>query len=120
MRNHIVLKQNPKIEFQLQDNGFQLLDEQTERNSGFYSYQDLLSIELNNIWFPRLAKWMRVFTWILNGVPFFPDADSYKKASVILRFKKAKLGMWLTDLHMADQAKKLKKIIDQKINRTSK
>lgn len=114
MNENIILKKNPKIEFQLLDNGFQLIDEQTERNSGFYSYNDLQSIELNKIWFPRLAKWLRIFTWIFNGVPFFPDAESCKKANVIIHFRKTKLGVWLTDSYMADKAKKLKELLDKK------
>ena len=114
MSENIILKNNPKIEFQLLDNGFQLIDEQTERNSGFYSYHDLQSIELNKIWFPRLAKWLRIFTWIFNGVPFFPDAESCKKANVIIHFRKTKLGMWLTDSYMVDKAKRLKELLDKK------
>ena len=114
MSDNIVLKKNPKIEFQLLDNGFQLIDEQAERNSGFYSYSDLKSIELNKVWFPRLAKWLRIFTWIFNGVPFFPDGESYKKANVIIHFRKTKLGIWLTDSYMADKAKMLKESLDKK------
>jgi hypothetical protein len=114
MSENIILKKNPKIEFQLLDNGFQLIDEQTERNSGFYSYNDLQSIELNKIWFPRLAKWLRIFTWIFNGVPFFPDAESCKKANVIIHFKKMKIGMWLTDSYMADKAKVIKELLTRK------
>ena len=114
MSENIILKKNPKIEFQLLETGFQLVDEQTEQNSGFYSYSDLRSIELNKIWFPRLAKWLRVFTWILNGVPFFPDAETCKNANVIIRFRKMKLGMWLTDSYMADKAKTLKELLDKK------
>jgi hypothetical protein len=115
MSETIILKKEPKIEFQLLENGFQLIDEQTERNSGLYSYNDLQSIELNRTWFPRLAKWVRVFTWILNGVPFFPDAESYKKASVIIHFRKMKLGMWLTDSYMVDKAIRIKELLDKKL-----
>ncbi len=114
MTENIILKKNPKIEFQLLDNGFQVIDEQVERHSGFYSYDDLQSIELEKIWFPRLAKWLRIFTWVLNGVPFFPDSKSYKKAKVIIHFKETKIGMWLTEPYMADKAKLLKKLLDQK------
>ena len=114
MSENIILKKNPKIEFQLLDNGFQIIDEQTKRNSGFYPYNDLQSIDLNNIWFPRLAKWLRIFTWVLNFVPFFPDAESCKKANVIIHFRKMKLGMWLTDSYMADKAKVLKELLDNK------
>ena len=112
MSENIILKKNPKIEFQLHDNGFQLIDGQTEQNSGFYSYDEFQSVELNKIWFPALAKWMRFFTWILNsGVPYFPDADSYKKANLIIHFKKSKLGIWLTDTYMADKAKMIKELL---------
>ena len=114
MSENIILKKNPKIEFQFLDNGFQLIDEQTKQNSGFYSYNEIQSIELNKLWFPRIAKWLRVFTWILNGVPFFPDAESYKKANVIIHFTKTKLGMWLTDSYMTGNAKRLKKLLDKK------
>jgi len=115
MSENIILKKKPKIEFQLLDNGFQLIDEQTEQNCGFYTYNDLRSIELNKIWYPSLAKWVRAFTWILNGVPFFPDAETCKKTNVIIHFRKTKLGIWLTDCYMADKAKKLKEVLDKKI-----
>ena len=114
MSENITLKKNPKIEFRLLNNGFELIDGQTEQNSGFYSYNDLQSIDLNSVWFPRLAKWVRIITWIFNGVPYFPDAKSYKKASIIIRFRKTKLGIWLTDTYMADKAKTIKKLLDEK------
>ena len=114
MSENIILKKNPKIEFQLLDNGFELIDGQTERHSGFYSYKDIQSIDLNNVWFPRLAKWLRVITWIFNGVPYFPDAKSYKKANLIIHFRKTKLGIWLTDPYMADKAKRIKELLDEK------
>lgn len=115
MSEHILLKKSPKIEFQLLDNGFQLIDEETEQNSGFYAYQDVQSIELNKIWFPRLAKWLRVMTWVLNGVPLFPE--SCKKANVIINCRKSKLGLWLTDSYMTNKAKTLKAILDEKASK---
>lgn len=120
MSENIILNKNPKIEFQLLDNGFNLIDGKTERNSGFYSYSDLQSIELNNVWFPRLAKWLRFITWILNGVPYFPDAETYKKANLIIHFRKMKLGFWLTNSYMADKAKKLEELLDNKIKYNKK
>jgi hypothetical protein len=114
MSENIILKKNPKIEFQLLNNGFQLIDGQTERNTGFYFYNDLQSIELNKIWFPRLAKWLRIITWIFNGVPYFPDAESCKKANLIILFRKTKLGIWVTDSYMADKAKRLKELLEEK------
>jgi hypothetical protein len=114
MSENIILKKSPKIEFQLLENGFNLIDTQTERNSGYYSYNDLQAVELNNAWFPRLAKWLRIITWVLNGVPYFPDAESYKKANLIFRFRKTRLGIWLTDPSMADEAKKLEKLLEEK------
>lgn len=116
MGESIVLKKNPKIEVQLLDKGFKLIDEQTKRNNGFYPYTDLHAIDLNNIWFPRLAKWLRPITWIFNGVPYFPDAASYKKANVIFHLHKTKLGIWLTDSSMADKAKRIKALLDAKAN----
>lgn len=114
MSEHILLKENPQIEFRLLDEGFHLTDKQTERNSGFYAYSDLQSIELQNPWFPRFASILRGITWIFNGVPYFPDAATYKKASVTFNFNKRKVGIWLTDSFMASQARKLEKIIDDK------
>ncbi|MCF6170668.1 MAG: hypothetical protein L3J66_06805 [Bacteroidales bacterium] len=114
MSENIILKKNPKIEFQLLNNGFKLIDGQTERNTDYYAYRDLQSIELYKVWFPRLAKWLRAITWILNGVPYFPDAESYKKAKLIIHFRKAKLNIWLTNTYMADKAKKLKELLDGK------
>ncbi len=114
MLENIILKKSPKIEFQFRDNGFHLIDEQTERNSGFYSYTDLRAVELNKIWFPRLAKWLRAITWIFNGVPLFPNAESYKKANIIIKFGNSKIGLWLTDSYMVGNAKLLKKFLDRR------
>ena len=112
MSENIILKKNPKIEFQLLDNGFKLIDGQTERNTGFYSYHDIQSIELNKVWFIRLAKWLRIITWILNGVPYFPE--SYKKVNLVINLRKTKLKIWLTDSYMADKAKRLEELLDEK------
>ncbi len=114
MSESIILKKKPEIKFQFLDNGFELIDGHTEQNSGSYNYSDIQSIDLNCVWFPRLAKWLRVFTWIFNGVPYFPDAKSYKKANLIIHFRKTKLGIWLTDTYMADNAKRIKKLLDEK------
>ncbi len=114
MSENIILRKNPKIEFQFLDNGFQLIDEQTKQNSGFYDYNDVKSIELNKTWFPKLAKWLRIVSWVFNGVPLFPDAESYKKANVIIHLGKTKFGIWLTDSQMTKKAKMLKKLLDTK------
>jgi len=116
MNENVILKKSPKIEFQLLDTGFQLIDEQTENNSGFYPYSDVHSVELNKAWFPGLAKWLRVITWLFNGVPFFPSAESCKKASVIIHLKKIRLGLWLTDSSMSNKARILKRLLDNKLN----
>lgn len=115
MPQNITLKKNPKIEFQLLDNGFNLVDELTETNNGFYSYQELQSIDLDSAWYPRLAKWLRAITWIFNGVPFFPDSESFKKAKLLINFKNSKLGIWLTDTHMTGNAKKIKHQLEERL-----
>jgi len=114
MTESIVLKEYPRIEFQLLDSGFRLSDGRTEGNSGLYAYSDLQSIELNKTWFPIVAKCLRAITWIVNGVPYFPDAETCKKANLIIHFGEAKLGVWLTDSKMAKKAKLLKKLLDEK------
>ena len=119
MDNNIIIKKTPKIEFQLLNDGFQLIDEQTEQNSGFYSYNDLKSVELHKTWYPRVAKWLRVITWMLNGVPFFPDSESCKQANIKIHFSKIKIGLWLTDSTMIDKAKMLKGALDEKVEHLS-
>lgn len=111
MSETILLKKNPTIEFRFLDKGFELTDEQTAPNSGFYAYRDLQSVDLEKPWYPLLAKCLRIFTWIFNGVPYFPDADSYKKAKIMIHFKNAKLGIWLTDPYMAGKAKRIRKLL---------
>ncbi len=117
MSQNIVLKNNPKIEFQFLENGFTLNDGQTKQNSGVYPYSDLESVELIKPWFPTLAKWLRRITWIFNGVPYCPDADTCKKANLIIRFKKSNLGIWLTDSQMTGNAKKLNQLLEEKTGR---
>ena len=106
MSKNIILKKDPKIEFKFLENGFELIDGQINHNSGFYFYNDLHSIDLDNSWFPRLSNWLRAITMIINGVPFFPDSDSYKKAKLTIHSEKSSLGIWLTDTSMAEKAKK--------------
>ena len=118
--DNIVLRRDPKIEFQLLDNGFQLFDEQSEQNSGFYAYQDLQNIELDKIWYPKFAKWLRIFTAILNIVPLYPDAETCKRAKVMIHFSNTKLRMWLTDAYMVEKAKMLKMSLDKKNTRNYK
>jgi hypothetical protein len=119
MSESIILRTDPRIEFQLHDSGFELIDGRPEGSSGSYPYQHVRSVELNKPWYPRLAKWLRVLTWVLNGVPYFPDAATCKKASLIIRSKKAKLGIWLTDPHMADKARRLKGLLDERVRATA-
>jgi hypothetical protein len=68
--------QKQKNEFQLIDNGFQLINEQTARNSGFDTYQDLESIELTKTLYLRFARVLGVFSGILNIISLFPDAEN--------------------------------------------
>ena len=119
MSESIILRTDPRIEFQLHDTGFELVDGRPEGSSGFFAYQNLLSVELNKPWFPRLAQWLRVLTWVLNGVPYFPDAATCKKASLIIRSNKTKLGIWLTDPQMADTARRLKGLLDERVRATA-
>ncbi len=114
MSKNIILKKAPKIEFKFLENGFELIDGQINHNSGFYFYNDLYSIDLDNSWFPRLSNWLKAITWIINGVPFFPDSDSYKKAKLTIHSEKSSLGIWLTDTSMAEKAKKIKELLDTK------
>jgi len=114
MSKNIILKKDPKIEFKFLENGFELIDGQINHNSGFYFYNDLHSIDLDNSWFPRLSNWLRAITRIINGVPFFPDSDSYKKAKLTIHSEKSSLGIWLTDTSMAEKAKKIKELLDTK------
>lgn len=114
MTESVVIKINPKVEFQFHDIGFMLIDEQTAENSGLYSYTDVQSVELNKVWFPRLANWLRIVTWVLNGVPYFPDAETCKKAKLIIHCKKKNLGIWLPDTYMAGKAKQLNELLEEK------
>ena len=114
MVEHIILKKNPKIEFQFHDNGFNIIDGLVKSNTGFYTYNELGSVNLNHTWFPLVAKWLRIATGIMNGVPFFPDAESYKKSSLIIHSEKSKLGIWLIDSYMVTKAKEIKKLLEAK------
>lgn len=114
MSENIILKDNPKIEFQFLDNGFKLIDGQTERNTDFYSYHEIQSVELNKVWYPKLVKWLRYTTWLINGAPLVGEIS--KKAKLVLNIRKTKLTIWLTDSEMVEKAKRLEELINKKIN----
>ena len=117
MKEQIILRRNPNIEFKIQDDGFLIIDEQTKQNEGFYAFSQLESINLNKPWFPRFSIMLRYFSWILNmGVALFPDAESYKKSNLVIRHNKSVYGIWLTNIEMTKNAKRIKKIIDGKFN----
>ena len=116
MDEHIVLRNDPKMEFQLQDHGFSLIDERTEKNSHFYPYDDIQLIELNKLWFPKLVKWLRYTTWLLNGAPMAGESSS--KANLVMSIGKTKFKIWLTDTDMVDKAKRLAHILAKKSNYT--
>jgi len=112
MSENIILKNNPKTEFQLLDDGFKLIDGQTQRNTGFYSYYDMQSIELNMAWYPKLVKWLRYTTWLINGAPMAGEIS--KKANLVITIGKKKLKIWLTDSDMTDKAKGLVDLLNTK------
>ena len=112
MSKTIVLKNNPKMEFQLLDNGFKFIDCQTEGNTGFYSYHDIQSIELNKVWHPRLVRWLRYGTWLLNGAPMVA-CESSKKANLVINSSQTKLKIWLSDSDMADKAIRLMDLLNR-------
>ena len=115
MSQSIVLKQQPRIEFIFNQEGFELIDQQTKRHSGFYNYADLQSVDVNHGKHPRFIKWLRIVTWVLNGVPLLAEASSYKKANMMLDFKSVKLGIWLTDITMAKKARAVKEVCMKKM-----
>lgn len=115
MKEKIIIRDKPRIEFHLMDKGFEILDSKSEKEADVHAYNDIQRIELNNVWFPLFAKWMRVITWIANGVPYFPDAKSCKKANFIIHFSNSKYGTWLTSTKMAKKTRRLKTILDNKI-----
>jgi len=112
MTRSFILKKDPIIKIRLLDEDFELIDQLTLQNSGFYAYHTMESIKLKKPWFPALAKWLRIITTILNGVPFFPDAESYKKAMLVIHLKHSTIGFWLTDTKMANAAKIIKQLLE--------
>ena len=101
------------MEFQLQDNGFNLIDGQTEGNTGFYWYHDMQSIELNRLWYPRLLTYLRYGTWLLNGAPMV-SCESSKEANLVINGSQSKLKIWLTDVDMTAKAVRLVEVLNKR------
>lgn len=116
MSENIVLKNNPKMEIQLLNKGFKLIDGQTEGTADFYSYHDVQSVELNKVWYPRLVKWLRYTTWLINGAPLVGEIS--KKANLVIKSSKTKLTIWLTDSDMVEKAKRLVVLLNKKTKHT--
>ena len=110
--NIILKKNNPKIEFQLLDNGFKLIHGQTEQNTDFYSYHDTQSIELNKGWYPKLVKGLRYISGFIFGAPLVGEIS--KGANLVLNIRKTKFKIWLVDSDMVDKAQKLVELINKK------
>ncbi len=114
MNANIILKNSPKTEFQLLENGFELIDGETEQNNGYYTYNDIQTIELNKLWFPKLTYWLRYATWLITlGAPMVGEGP-WKKAHIIIDIGKKKIKIWLTDSDMADKSKKLVELLNKK------
>jgi len=115
MSEKIILKRKPKIEMHLCIDGFELLDEETKGNSGFFAYSALESAHLKNAWFPSVARCLRVTTWVLNGVPFFTSAADCKKASLSIQTNNKRVEFYLTSPHMANKARAIKSFLDNQM-----
>ena len=81
MSENIILRNNPRTEFQFFDDGFKIIEKQAERNNGFYSFSDVQSIELNKLWYPRLVKWLRNFPGWSTGLHW--QVELRKKAASV-------------------------------------
>lgn len=115
MNENITLRNDPTTEFQLLENGFKLIDGQTKGNNGFYSYEDIQSIELNKTWYTKLTKWLRYTTWLINGAPM--AGKTSKKANLVINNQKKSLKIWLSDFEMTDKAEILVKLLNKKTTR---
>jgi len=112
MDQNIILNNNPRMEFKLSENGFELIDGQTTKNSGVYSYSNLKSIQLNKVWYPYVVKWLRYISWLMNGAPL--AGETTKKANLKIILDDRILHIWLTDLKMTNKAKTLKTMLTKK------
>ena len=114
MDKQFLLNESPRILFLLQPDGFQLKFEQSRNHMVFYAYSDIQYIKLKRGWFPRFATYMRALTWVLNGVPYFPDAASCNTSSLHIQFKKNILLLNITSISMAKKAKEFKQLLEIK------
>ena len=112
MAETIILNSDPKTEFQLLDHGFKLIDGQRERNTGFYAYDDMQSVELHKLWYNGLVKWLRYGTWLINGAPLVDEFP--EKGSLDITIGKNKLTVFLTNADMLKKAKKLVGLLNKK------
>jgi hypothetical protein len=112
MAEHIILNSDPKTEFQLLDNGFKLIDGQRARNTGFYAYDDMQSVELHKLWYNGLVKWLRYGTWLINGAPLVDEIP--EKGSLDITIGKTKLTVFLTNADMLKKAKGLVTLLNKK------
>ena len=112
MGEHFVLKNAPKTELQLFDDGFILIDGQRERNNGFYAYDDMQSVELHKLWYNGLVKWLRYGTWLINGAPLVDEIP--EKGSLDITIGKNKLTVFLTNTDMLLKAKKLVGLLNKR------
>ena len=114
MNKQFLLNESPRILFLLQPDGFQLKFEQSRNHMVFYAYSDIQYIKLKRGWFPRFATFLRALTWILNGVPYFPDAASCKKSSFCIQLNKHSIELPLRSVSMVKKAKELRQLLEIK------
>ena len=112
MTKNIILNNDPKTEFQLLDNGFKLIDGQRKRNTGFYPYDEMQSVELHKLWYNGLVKWLRYGTWLINGAPLVDEIP--EKGSLDITIGKTKLTVFLTTADMLQKAKGLVTLLNKK------
>ena len=112
MTKNIILNNDPKTEFQLFDHGFKLIDGQRKRNTGFYPYDEMQSIELHKLWYNGLVKWLRYGTWLINGAPLVDEIP--EKGSLDITIGKTKLTVFLTNADMLQKAKGLVTLLNKK------
>jgi hypothetical protein len=112
MSQIIILKNRPKLEITLQEEGFEILDNSAQSNNGIYSYSNLKSVKINK----KLTNW---FLSIISYIPvgFMGSAKGeiiINKANLKIKLQKRTIKLRLKDADMT-KAEFIKQKLNEKI-----
>ena len=113
MTETVELRNKPELKIKLNEVGIEIIDASQSKNSGLFSFSDIISIKLN----PKKADWVITSAaWIFGLLTASGGSSIYKnEANFKLKMANQNLKIWLDNADF-EKAERIEKLIKVKIS----